>query len=157
ENLPIERGIASAIERVIDEKGKIRPQASPALADIVAAIAKAEQEARKRIDQVFRLAQQQGWTADGNLTVRDGRLCIPILAENKRKVKGWIHDESASGQTAYIEPEEVFHLNNQVRDLEFEKRREIVRILTLLTDELRPHLPLLVNYHHLLGKVDFVR
>lgn len=157
ENLPIEKDILVAIERVIDAKGKVKPNASPVLADILANIAKAEQEARKRIDQVFRTAQQQGWTADGNLTVRDGRLCIPVLAENKRKVKGWIHDESATGQTAYIEPEEVFHLNNKVRDLEFDMRREIVRILTALTDELRPHVPLLVDYHRLLGKVDFVR
>lgn len=157
EHLPIERNIVLAIERVIDEKGKVRANASPALADILSGIAKAEQQAHKRIDQVFRMAQQNGWTADGNLTIRDGRLCIPVLAENKRKIKGWIHDESATGQTAYIEPEEVFHLNNQVRDLEFEKRREIVRILTVLTDQLRPHVPLLIDYHNLLTKVDFVR
>ena len=157
EHLPIEKDIVLAIERVIDAKGKIKPNASLALAEIISGIAKAEQEARKRIDQVFRTAQQNGWIADGNLTIRDGRLCIPVLAENKRKVKGWIHDESATGQTAYIEPEEVFHLNNKVRDLEFEKRREIVRILTALTDELRPHVPLLIDYHHLLTKVDFVR
>ena len=157
EHLPIEKHPVSAIEQVIDTKGKIKSNASPALADIVANIAKAEQEARKRIDQVFRSAQQNGWTADGNLTIRDGRLCIPVLAESKRKVKGWIHDESATGQTAYIEPEEVFHLNNKVRDLEFDKRREIIRILTALTDELRPHVPLLIDYHNLLSKVDFVR
>src|SRR5690606_14261988 len=82
EHLPIAKDILVAIERVIDAKGKVKANASPALADIVAGIAKAEQEARKRIDQVFRAAQQQGWTADGNLTVRDGRLCIPVLAEN---------------------------------------------------------------------------
>src|SRR5690606_6969180 len=145
------------VEGVIDAKGKVKPNASPVLAAIIADIAKTEQEARKRIDQVFRSAQQNGWTADGNLTIRDGRLCIPVLAESKRKVKGWIHDESATGQTAYIEPEEVFHLNNKVRDLEFDKRREIIRILTALTDELRPHVPLLIDYHNLLSKVDFVR
>lgn len=157
ERLPIEKGILLSIERVIDAKGKVKHNASPVLADILAGIAKADQEARKRIDQVFRTAQQQGWTADGNLTVRDGRLCIPVLAEHKRRVKGWVHDESATGQTAYIEPEEVFHLNNKVRDLEFEMRREIIRILTGLTDELRPHVPLLIDYHRLLAKVDFVR
>ena len=157
EHLPVEKDLLTSIERVIDAKGKMKPTASPELTAIVANISKAEEEARKRIDQVFKSAQQQGWTADGNLTVRDGRLCIPVLAENKRKVKGWIHDESATGQTAYIEPEEVFHLNNKVRDLEFEMRREIVRILTALTTELRPHVPLLIDYHRLLAKVDFVR
>src|SRR5690606_38808457 len=114
EHLPIESTLNAAIEKVLDEKGKIRNNASPVLLEIVSSIAKAEQEARKRIDQLFKAAQQQGWTADGNLTIRDGRLCIPLLAENKRKVKGWIHDESATGQTAYVEPEEVFELNNRV-------------------------------------------
>lgn len=157
EHLPIEKGIVNSIERVIDVKGKIKPNASPLLSEIIANIAKAEQEARKRIDQVFKSAQGSGWTADGNLTVRDGRLCIPLLAENKRKLKGFIHDESASGQTVFIEPEEVFHLNNRVRDLEFDKRREVVRILIELTDTLRPHIPLLLAYHGLLTKLDFVR
>lgn len=157
EHLPIERSLVTSIERVIDERGNVRPDASPALAEIVARIAKAEQDARRRIDQVFRMAQQHGWTADGNLTVREGRLCIPLLAEHKRKLKGWVHDESATGQTAYVEPEEVFQLNNQVRDLEFDRRREIIRILTALTAELRPHTELLLDYHRLLTRVDFVR
>lgn len=157
EHLPIEESISVAIGHIIDEKGKVRPHASPKLAELSQAISKAEQEAHKRIDQLFKHAQSQGWTADGNLTVRDGRLCIPVLAENKRKVKGFIHDESASGQTAYIEPEEVFHLNNKLRDLEFERRREIIRILVELTDKIRPHTQLLYDYHGLLSKVDFVR
>src|SRR6185503_2265563 len=97
------------------------------------------------------------WTADGSLTVRDGRLCIPLLAENKRKLKGFIHDESSSGQTVYMEPEEVFTLNNRIRDLEFERRREVIKILTVLTNDLRPYVPLLLSYHSLLTKLDFVR
>lgn len=157
EHLPIEKSILKKIEAVIDQKGKIRPNASRELADITAGITKAEQEARRKIDQIFKNATANGWTADGSLTVRDGRLCIPLLAENKRKLKGFIHDESASGQTVYMEPEEVFSLNNNIRDLEFERRREIVRILTALTDELRPYVPLLLSYHGLLTKIDFVR
>lgn len=157
EHLPIEKAILKKIDAVIDAKGKIRPNASRELNEITMGIAKAEQEARKKIDQIFKAASGSGWTADGSLTVRDGRLCIPLLAENKRKVKGFIHDESASGQTVYMEPEEVFTLNNRVRDLEFERRREIVKILTALTDELRPYTPLLLSYHSLLTKLDFVR
>jgi DNA mismatch repair protein MutS2 len=157
EHLPIEKIILKKIGLIIDEKGKIRPNASRELSDITSGIAKAEQEARKKIDQVFKNANSNGWTADGSLTVRDGRLCIPLLAENKRKLKGFIHDESASGQTVYIEPEEVFTLNNRIRDLEFERRREIVKILTALTNELRPYVPLLLSYHGLLSKLDFVR
>ncbi|MEZ2334813.1 endonuclease MutS2 [Mucilaginibacter sp. RCC_168] len=157
EHLPIEKAILKKIDAVIDAKGKIRPNASRELNEITLGIAKAEQEARKKIDQIFKAASGSGWTADGSLTVRDGRLCIPLLAENKRKLKGFIHDESASGQTVYMEPEEVFTLNNRVRDLEFERRREIVKILTALTDELRPYTPLLLSYHGLLTKLDFVR
>ncbi|MDA9555334.1 endonuclease MutS2, partial [Pelobium sp.] len=157
EHLPIERNILKHIEAVLDVKGKIKPNASRLLADITTAIAKAEQEARKKIDQVYKNAQQNNWVADGSLTMREGRLCIPILAENKRKVKGFVHDESSSGQTVFIEPEEVFSLNNKIRDLEFDKRREIIRILTELTNQLRPYVPILLSYHGFLTKLDFVR
>jgi DNA mismatch repair protein MutS2 len=157
EHLPIEKAILKKIDQVIDPKGKIRHNASRELMDITTGIAKAEQEARKKIDQIFKTATGNGWTADGSLTVRDGRICIPLLAENKRKLKGFIHDESASGQTVYMEPEEVFSLNNRIRDLEFDRRREIIKILTQLTDELRPYVPLLLSYHGLLTKLDFVR
>ncbi len=157
EHLAVERSILSKIDKVLDAKGKIRPSASTALHDIISGIAKAEQEAHKKIDLIFRNAKNSGWTADGNLTVRDGRLCIPVLSENKRKVRGFIHDESASGQTVYIEPEEVFHLNNAIRDLEFEKRREVIKLLIALTTELRPYIPILLSYHGLLTKLDFVR
>ncbi len=157
EHLPVEKSILVKIEKVIDPKGKMRSNASQELQNIISDIAKAEQDARKRIDQIFKSAQNNGWTADGNLTIRDGRLCIPVLAENKRKLKGFIHDESSSGQTVYLEPEEVFQLNNIIRDLEFEKRREIIKLLVALTDELRPYVPLLLSYHGLLTKLDFVR
>nr|WP_231388344.1 endonuclease MutS2 [Sphingobacterium hungaricum] len=157
EHLPIETKIVRSIESVIDDHGRMKDNASRLLLDLTQQILKSEQEARKRLETVFKQAQNNGWTADGNLTIRDGRLCIPILAENKRKVKGLIHDESATGQTAYIEPDEVFHLNNKVRDLTFERRREVIRILTELTSELRPHVPLLLAYHGLLTKLDFVR
>src|ERR1700742_3303254 len=157
EHLPIERSIIKKIEQVIDPKGKIKPNASRELAELTSGIAKAEQEARKKIDQIFKNAASNGWTADGSLTIRDGRLCIPLLAENKRKLKGFIHDESSSGQTVYMEPEEVFTLNNRIGDLEFDRRREIIKILTALTTELRPYVPLLLSYHGLLTKLDFVR
>ncbi|NGF56109.1 endonuclease MutS2 [Parapedobacter sp. SGR-10] len=157
EHLPIEKSLVRSIEQVIDDRGKVKENASKLLLDLNQQIAKSEQEARKKLDTVFKNAQANGWTADGGITIREGRLCIPILAENKRKVKGLIHDESATGQTAFIEPEEVFHLNNKVRDLEFERRREIIRLLVELTDEIRPHVPLLLSYHGLIAKLDFVR
>jgi len=157
EHLPVEKNILKKIEMVLDPKGKIKPNASSKLQELIGDIAKGEQEVRKRMDGIYRQAVASNWVGDGSLTIRDGRMCIPILAENKRKLKGFIHDESASGQTVYMEPEEVFTLNNKIRDLEFDKRREIIRILIALTDELRPFTPLLLSYHGFLTKLDFVR
>ena len=157
EHLPVEKNILKKIETVLDPKGKIKPNASSVLQEIIGAIAKGEQEVRKKMDSIYKQAVGQNWVADGSLTIRDGRMCIPILAENKRKLKGFIHDESASGQTVYMEPEEVFTLNNKLRDLEFDKRREIIRILIALTTDLRPYTPLLLSYHGFLTKLDFVR
>lgn len=157
EHLPNDRKVLELLSQVIDDKGIMRSNASKLLEELSTAIAKAELDARKKLDQVYKNAQSNGWIADGSLTVREGRLCIPILAENKRKLKGFIHDESASGQTVYMEPEEVFYLNNQLRDLQFDRRREVVRILTELTNTLRPSTPVFIAYHGLLTKLDFVR
>lgn len=157
EHLPMEKNILKKIETVLDPKGKIKPNASPALLEIISEIAKGEQDVRKRMDSIYKMAVGRNWVADGSLTIRDGRMCIPLLAENKRKLKGFIHDESASGQTVYMEPEEVFTLNNRLRDLEFDKRREVIRILIALTTDLRPYTALLLSYHGFLTKLDFVR
>lgn len=157
EHLPIEKDILKKIESVLDAKGKMKPNASAELQVITSEIAKGEQEVRKKMDAIYKMAVGKNWVADGSLTIRDGRMCIPILAENKRKLKGFIHDESASGQTVYLEPEEVFTLNNKLRDLEFDKRREIIKILIALTTALRPYTPLLLSYHGFLTKLDFVR
>lgn len=157
EHLQIEKNILKKIETVIDAKGKMKPNASAELQEITSAIAKGEQEVRKKMDAIYKMAVGKNWVADGSLTIRDGRMCIPVLAENKRKLKGFIHDESASGQTVYLEPEEVFTLNNKLRDLEFDRRREIIKILIALTTELRPYTPLLLSYHGFLTKLDFVR
>jgi DNA mismatch repair protein MutS2 len=157
EHLPMEKDILKKIDTVLDPKGKIKPNASPALFNIISEITKGEQEVRKRMDSIYKQAVAKNWVADGSLTIRDGRMCIPLLAENKRKLKGFIHDESASGQTVYMEPEEVFTLNNKLRDFEFDKRREIIRILIALTTDLRPYTPMLLSYHGFLTKLDFVR
>ncbi|TCS88365.1 DNA mismatch repair protein MutS2 [Anseongella ginsenosidimutans] len=157
EKAQIEKEILSLISRVIDEKGEIRPDASQALSGIFQQIHKSELESRKRLDSIFRQAIKEGWIADGNLTIRQGRMVIPVQAEFKRKIKGYIHDESATGQTVFIEPAEVFDLNNRVRDLEFEKRREITRILIELTGQLKPFTFQLESYQQLLTNVDFIR
>ncbi len=145
------------IEKVLDETGHLRRDASKEYLDIHQKIETLEKEAYKAIQRIFGMAQKENWTGDGQLTIRNGRLCLPILAENKRKVKGFIQDESATGQTVYIEPAEVFELNNEIRDLEFHKRRERIKILIGIADNLRPNLELFHRYHFLLGVFDFLR
>lgn len=157
QGLEIDEQILKLIDRVIDNKGKMRNNASPLLQQINDELALAEREAHKRLHSIFNLAGKEGWTGDGNLTIREGRLVIPLLAEYKRKIKGHILDESATGQTVYLEPAEVFELNNRIRDLEFERRREMIRILVQLTDDARPYKELIFSCQGLVAKFDFIR
>ncbi|WP_291788111.1 Smr/MutS family protein [Cecembia sp.] len=147
-----------AIERIIDEKGKIRNNASRELSLIRSQILYEENRLRKVLDRIFKDAKSKGLTPeDASVTIRGGRMVIPVLAENKRKIKGFIHDESATGQTVYLEPAEVLDINNELKDLEYMERREIQKILMNLTDELRPYIPELRKAFQFLGLVDFIR
>ncbi|TVP52198.1 MAG: endonuclease MutS2 [Mongoliibacter sp.] len=147
-----------AIERIIDEKGKIRNNASKELSLIRSQILYEENRLRKVLERIFREAKGKGFTPDdASITIRGGRMVIPVLAENKRKIKGFIHDESATGQTVFLEPAEVLDINNDLMDLAYMEKREIQRILTQLTDQLRPYIPELRRAFHFLGMVDFIR
>ncbi|MCU0444986.1 MAG: endonuclease MutS2 [Microscillaceae bacterium] len=146
------------IELVIDERGKIRDNASYELRRIRQELLTAQNHLRKRLEQILKTAKQQGFiNEDANLTLRDGRMVIPLVAEHKRKIKGFVHDESATGQTVYLEPAEVIDMNNEIRELEYQERREIIRILTQLTNEVRPHIAHLRKSYIFLGLMDFVR
>lgn len=147
----------SQIERILDPMGKLRTNASREYDEIHRKINALEKEAQKTIQGVYSLAQKENWTGDGSLTIRNGRLCIPILAENKRRIKGFIQDESATGQTVYIEPAEVFEINNEIRDWEFHKKRERIKILQAMADSLRPNLEIFMHFHKILGIFDFIR
>ncbi len=154
----VNKQLIDALERVIDDRGHVRDNASPELAAIRRRILSEQSNLRKRLDTILRQARQNGWIPDDlSLTVRGGRLVIPIAAEHKRKIKGFVHDESATGQTVFIEPAEVFDANNEVRELEYEERREIYRILLALTDQLRPHLEDLKRAVNFLAMIDFIR
>jgi DNA mismatch repair protein MutS2 len=110
------------------------------------------------MERVFKDARAKGLTPeDAAMTIRGGRMVIPIAAENKRKLRGFIHDESATGQTVFMEPEEALEINNEIRDLEYMEKREIIRILTKLTDQLRPAIPALRKATNFLGLLDFIR
>ena len=150
--------VLNTIKQVIDEQGKVRNNASPELKQIRRALLSEQARLRKVLDQILRNAQGQGFTPDdASITIRSGRMVIPVLAEYKRRVKGFIHDESATGQTVFLEPAEVLEINNEIRDLSYREKRELVRILTALTDSLRPQLPSLRSAYQFLGMIDFIR
>jgi DNA mismatch repair protein MutS2 len=151
-------GVISQIDRIIDERGKVRDSASPELADIRRRLIAEQSDLRKTLERILRTARNSGWIGDEmSLTIRDGRMVIPILSEHKRKLKGFVHDESATGQMAFVEPAEVLEANNEIRELEARERREIVKILEKLTAFLRPHVPALRKAYLFLGIVDFIR
>ena len=162
-SLPIEgndgwSGVISQIDKIIDERGKVRDSASPELADIRRRLITEQSDLRKTLERILRTVRNSGWIGDEmSLTIRDGRMVIPILSEHKRKLKGFVHDESATGQMAFVEPAEVLEANNEIRELESRERREIVKILEKLTAFLRPHVPALRKAYLFLGLVDFIR
>ncbi len=156
--IDLDLSLLKAIDVIIDEKGHVRSNASRELQLIRSQILYEEGRLRKVMDRVFKEARAKGLTPeDSQMTVRSGRLVIPVAAENKRKLRGFIHDESATGQTVFMEPEEALDINNEIRDLEYMERRELIKILTQLTDKVRPAIPALRKATNFLGLLDFIR
>jgi len=150
--------ILASIEKIINEKGAVKDKASTDLFIIRKELYSKQSSVDRKINQILNTSKKDGWvTKEEQITIRSGRLVIPVSATNKRKVKGFIHDESATGQTVYIEPTEIFDINNEIRELENAEKREIVKILTLFTDYLRPFLGDLITAYHYLGEIDFIR
>lgn len=157
-NVTVERTLIAALDKVVDDAGAVRDDASPELQRLKRELIAQQGILRKQISSVIKHAKNEGWTpADVEPTIRGGRLVIPVLAEHKRRVKGLIHDESSTGQTVYIEPESIFELNNDIKDLENAYHRELVRILVGLTNALRNHIPELRKAYQYLGLLDFIR
>jgi DNA mismatch repair protein MutS2 len=127
------------IAATIDNKSKLLPYASAAYGKITAEIEKLEKTARDSVQQVFKKWKNAGFTAETDITVRDERLVIPVLAENKRKVQGFVKDVSATGKIIYVEPLESLELNNRLTELYADKRREREKILKSVAAQLRPH------------------
>lgn len=150
--------IVRSIDRIMDNLGNIKDSASPELAQIRSSISAKKSSVSRVMQSKLKQAQKEGWTDSGTeLAVRSGRTVIAVESVHKRKLKGVILDESSTGKTAYIEPIEVFEINNEINELEFEERREIVKILTLFTDELRDDIPDLLLSYDFLGEIDFLR
>ncbi len=150
--------IVARIDSLIDRFGNVKDSASPELSDIRRDIRAREGQAAKRLQQVLTAAKNAGIVdADAQLSVRDGKTVIPVSAANKRKLSGFIHDESATGRTFYVEPVEVVELNNELRELEYAERREVVRILTEFSESIRPDVELIAASGDYLAEVDMLR
>jgi DNA mismatch repair protein MutS2 len=158
EPVQVAEGLVRAVNATIDDKAVVRDSASPELASIRKKLRDEQSRVRRLADQLFRNAVSEKWVPEGALpTIREGRVVIPILAEFKRRMKGFILDESATGQTVFMEPAEMLDANNEIRELEYAEKREIVRILVKLTDQFRIELPSLNLAFQFLSQIDFIR
>lgn len=158
EDMPIQRDLLNSINRILDDKGQLRDNASDELSRIKGEINRISNSADRQIRKILNAAKQDGLVKeDAEMTIRNGRLCIPIAAQYKRRLKGFIHDESATGQTVFIEPTEVFDANNELKDLQNAASREVVRILTEMAANIRPLIPELLEAQQIMGRYDFLR
>ena len=150
--------IRREIERIVDGFGSIRDTASPELAAVRREIRSREGQVSKRLQAVLQAAKSAGIVdAEASVSIRDGRAVIPVSAANKRKLQGFIHDESATGRTFYVEPVEVVELNNELRELEYAERREVVRVLTTFTAAVRPDADALARAEEYMAALDMIR
>ena len=145
------------IDSIIDKFGRIKDGASMTLAGIRHELSKTEGSISRTLYSILHSAQRDGLVdKDAAPTVRDGRLMIPVAPAVKRRINGIVHDESATGKTVFIEPAEVVEANNRIRELEGEERREIIRILTVFSDEVRPHVKEMIDSYQFLAVIDLI-
>ena len=145
------------IDTILDRYGDVKDTASDELYSIRKSLREKEGAISRRITAILKKAQEEGIVdSDAGVSVRDGKMLIPVSAANKKKIAGFIYDESATGKTAFIEPAEVVELDNQIKELKFSEQREIVRILYEFTEFLRPYIPDLLEGAKYLGEIDFI-
>ena len=157
-NISVDNKLIQTIESIIDEKGHIKDNASAELQNIRQKMHRMEVDIQKQVRKIMHQAKKDNIVeSTAEISIRDGRLVIPVPAAYKRRLKGFIHDESASGQTVFIEPQEIFEPNNALRDLYLLEKREIIRILTVFTNDLRPHIPMILQASNYLATLDAIR
>jgi DNA mismatch repair protein MutS2 len=150
--------VLEAIDRIIDKRGIVKDNASTKLKEIRSELVSKGILVSKRLNAILKQAQSDGIVdSDTAASVRNGRGVIPVSAYDKRKIRGLIHDQSASGKTVFIEPEEIVEINNDIVQLEYEERREIVKILIAFADNVRPYIDDLLESNGFLGEIDFIR
>lgn len=149
--------VSRRIETILDKYGDIKDSASEELFNIRKALRDKESAISKRAAAILRKAQEDGIVdADAGVTVRDGKFLIPVSSERKRKIQGFVHDESSTGKTAFIEPAEIIELENDISELRFAQTREIARILFAFSEFLRPYVDDLIGSASFLGELDFL-
>ncbi len=154
----VEQPLIQCMQRVMDDNGEIRDEASPELRRIRAEMRTKASAISSVVHRLMRTAKQQGWCeSDAEINIRDGKMLIPVQASSKRKISGIVCDESASGKTSFIEPLESIELNNAIRELAFQEKREITRILIETSDKIRPYIPDLMMCNDILAELDFAR
>ena len=145
------------IDTILDRYGEVKDTASDELYSIRKSLREKEGAISRRMSAILKKAQEEGIVdSDAGVSIRDGKMLIPVSAANKKRIPGFIYDESASGKTAFIEPAEVVELDNQIKELQFSEQREIVRILFEFSEFLRPYIPELVESAKYLGEIDFI-
>lgn len=150
--------LIKSIDRVLDKKGNVKDSASPELKHIRQEIAQKEHAATKKLRAALREGQERGWVdKDSDISIRNGRGVIPVAAADKRSLNGLIHDQSATGKTVYIEPAEIVRINNEINELHYDEKREIIRILSRLTEEISPYTADIAEATDMLGYIDFLR
>ncbi|MEA3446405.1 MAG: Smr/MutS family protein [Bacteroidota bacterium] len=146
------------IDMVLSKNGKIRDNASPGLKQVRSDLFSKQSAVTNRMNTILKQAQQNGLVnKDTTLTIRNERLVIPIEASKKRSIKGFIHDESATGKTSFIEPAEIFETNNEIRELEYAEQREVLKVLLEISKFIRPYVDDLMQAYNFLGIIDFIR
>jgi len=146
------------IETIVSKHGTIKDNASPELLQVRKAIISKQTQVSRRMQQILKTAQSEGLVEESvTVSIRDGRAVIPLPAGNKRKVKGLVYDESATGKTVFVEPLEVIELNNEIKELGYAEQREIIKILRAFTEFLQPYLEEIIAATDLLGEIDFIR
>ena len=150
--------ITQGISHILTKFGKLKDNASPDLYRIRMDLANTSFSISRILNGILKQAQIDGYVdKDAAPTMRDGRLVLPVAPGLKRKIRGIVHDESASGKTVFIEPEEVVEANNRIRELEADERREVTRILIAFTDSIRPEIPSILESYAFMAQIDFIR
>lgn len=145
------------IDMILDRFGEVKDSASPELQEIRKSLKSMEGTISRKVNSILKKIQDEGIAdKDATVSVRDGKLLVPVPAVHKKKVPGFIYDESASGKTAFIEPAEIVELDNRIKELKFAENREILRILMTFSDFVRPYIPDLLHAAEYIGETDFI-